>query len=104
MDTPTQPKKNKRENIPGTAPVVECGRKLVALHWLTTSKGETRFAMSEVIPAKMNGREVEEWQSVYQGLSLWFDTPVECAEFLQACSTGLGAYKVRPRIEVPLDQ
>lgn len=94
-----------REGIPGTVPVVECGRKLLALHSLKTSKGEQRFAISEVVPSKMAGRQVEEWTTVYQGVSIWFETPVETEDFFRKGLVALDSLKSKPvqeRLEKPL--
>lgn len=90
------------EPIPGDVPVLETGSKLVALHPFKTQKGEARFGISEVIPAKMNGREVSAWSQPYGGIRMTFETPVECEAFLKRALVALESLKVKPRPEAPL--
>jgi hypothetical protein len=91
------------ENIPGDVPVLDVGGKLLALHPFRTQKGEPRFGLSEVLPAKMNGREVVEWMQPFGGVRLVFPTPVECEDALRRLLAACESLKAKPRAERPFD-
>lgn len=88
--------------IAGDVPVLEVAGKLLALHPTTNKAGEPRFAMTEVVPSRMKGREVAAWTGVFDGVRLTFYTPVEAETFFRHGINALDALKVKPRMEAPL--
>lgn len=88
--------------IAGDVPCISAGGKLLALHPTKTKAGEARFAMSEVVPSRMDGRNVAAWTGVFQGVRLTFDTAVQAEAFFRSGLTALDGLKVKPRPEAPL--
>jgi len=99
----TDPTPLGKYEIDGAVPVISAGSKCYALHGTLNKAGEARFALTEVVPSRMDGRTVAAWTGVFQGTRITFDTPVQAETFFRMALTALDSLKVKPRIETPLE-